>query len=438
MINRRLTIRGLSIWLLSAWIVSSSATTLEDVILITLKEHPDILAAKSRVTTESLKADQSKAGLYPTMDVSAAIGVQRKDSPSTRSNGNDKDNIERNESSLVVRQNVFKGFETVRRMEQYDHGSKARVFESLNTQGSIALKVAEVYIGVLEKRKQLELAENNRDLHEKTKKQITSLFNQGLASESDLAQISGRTSQSRAFVVGAKSELDRALSSYISVVNRKADNLLMPKVFKLGFKTLDQAMNQLDAHPLMRASQEQVNSADAAYQASLSVYYPSVNVEFTHQRSRDADGVTGHDESSVAKLSMSYNLYRGGADQALVGQAASQAQLIRAERQKTHRRLMLELKQAWYLYESLTQQKPYLQEHVNNSIKTLNAYTKQFDLGQRTLVDVLNTATELYQARKTFVRHEFDIMLSKYRLLNAAGQLMERLKLAVTQNEKEG
>ena len=68
MINRRLIIRNMSIWLISAWITSSSATTLEEVILITLKEHPDILAAKSRVNTESLKADQSEAGLYPTMD----------------------------------------------------------------------------------------------------------------------------------------------------------------------------------------------------------------------------------------------------------------------------------------------------------------------------------------------------------------------------------
>lgn len=431
--NRILIMRNVLIGLMSVWITSSNATTLEEVMLTTLREHPDILAAQSRLNTKSLKVDQSKAGLYPTLDVSGAIGLQQKDSPSTRNSGTDKDKVERHEFSLVVRQNVFKGFDTIHRMEQYDYEASAKKYELLDTQESILLQVAKVYLDVLEKKKQLELAENNRDLHEKTKKQITTLFNQGLASEAELTQISGRTSQSRIFVIEAKTELDSALSSYVSVVNRKPENLLMPQTFKLGFETLDQAMNQLDVHPSMRVAQEQINSADAAYQASMSVYYPNVNLEYTYQRTHDAEGATGHDESSVAKLSMSYNLYRGGADQAMVEQAASQTQLVRAEKQKTYRRLALKLKQVWYEYESLMQKKSYLQEHVSNGIKTLNAYTKQFDIGQRTLVDVLNSATELYQARKKLVKHEFDIISTKFRLLQAAGQLMAKFKPSLTQ-----
>ena len=66
------------------------------------------------------------------------------------------------------------------------------------------------------------------------------------------------------------------------------------------------------------------------------------------------------------------------------------------------------------------------------------SYQQQFKLGQRSLLDLLDTENELFQSRQAFVNAEFDQVLAQYRLLNATGQLLDSLRVtrpAVWQGE---
>lgn len=57
------------------------------------------------------------------------------------------------------------------------------------------------------------------------------------------------------------------------------------------------------------------------------------------------------------------------------------------------------------------------------------AYSQQFNLGQRTLLDLLDTENELFEARKDYLEAEYDEIISKYRVLNATGQLLDSLRV---------
>jgi len=60
----------------------------------------------------------------------------------------------------------------------------------------------------------------------------------------------------------------------------------------------------------------------------------------------------------------------------------------------------------------------------------VSAYKQQFTLGQRTLLDVLNTENELFEARKSYVNANYDELFAQYRLLNAEGKLLDSLRVA--------
>ena len=85
---------------------------------------------------------------------------------------------------------------------------------------------------------------------------------------------------------------------------------------------------------------------------------------------------------------------------------------------------------AWQARESLKKQKEFLQQHVESSYQTVSAYKQQFTLGQRTLLDVLNTENELFEARKSYVNANYDELFAQYRLLNAEGKLLDSLRVA--------
>ncbi|MNN71835.1 Outer membrane efflux protein BepC precursor [compost metagenome] len=59
----------------------------------------------------------------------------------------------------------------------------------------------------------------------------------------------------------------------------------------------------------------------------------------------------------------------------------------------------------------------------------MQAYKKQFGLGQRTLLDVLNTENELFEARRSYITAEYDSLLADYRILNAMGGLLNAMNV---------
>jgi adhesin transport system outer membrane protein len=72
----------------------------------------------------------------------------------------------------------------------------------------------------------------------------------------------------------------------------------------------------------------------------------------------------------------------------------------------------------------------FLEGHARATARVLSAYQSQFELGRRTLLDVLNAANELYQARSAQVSGNEAFRLSQYQLLAAMDMLIPALGLS--------
>jgi len=61
--------------------------------------------------------------------------------------------------------------------------------------------------------------------------------------------------------------------------------------------------------------------------------------------------------------------------------------------------------------------------------KARDAYRQQFDIGQRSLLDLLNSENELYTARRSYANADYDRLFAQARVLAALQQLIQRLGL---------
>lgn len=84
---------------------------------------------------------------------------------------------------------------------------------------------------------------------------------------------------------------------------------------------------------------------------------------------------------------------------------------------------------SWSALDLTVQQKEFLADHVDSASETVIAYEKQYKLGKRTLLDVLNTENELFEARKGYLDAKYQEQFAKYRVLNATGRLLESLRV---------
>jgi len=168
-------------------------------------------------------------------------------------------------------------------------------------------------------------------------------------------------------------------------------------------------------------------------------YYPKLSLEIAANTDNDVAGedglnrfgpnVGGHRNDLSVMLRMQYNLYSGGKDAALQRSAAYQIIEAQEINYRAHRQVTESFGLAWNAYSMLGLQKQYIQQHVVTSKDTQEAYKQQFSLGQRNLLDLLDTENELFQARQDYLDADFNELSARYRLLNVTGQLLDSLRV---------
>ena len=127
---------------------------------------------------------------------------------------------------------------------------------------------------------------------------------------------------------------------------------------------------------------------------------------------------------------MTYNLSRGGADEARLRQTIAQGYAAHDLRDYTCRNVLQEMSITWNNIARLRQQTPFLQEHVLSTSKVRVAYQQQFKIGQRSLLDLLNTENELFDAERALVNAQYDLKKAEYQWLTLSSEILPVLGLA--------
>jgi adhesin transport system outer membrane protein len=170
-----------------------------------------------------------------------------------------------------------------------------------------------------------------------------------------------------------------------------------------------------------------IDAAKAQAAAARQFDMPRFDLEIGGNLNDDIDGIQGDVNDLSAMVRMRYNLYRGGSDSARKRATAINVNEARDVRDRSVRQLEETIRLAWAALRATDAQLPLLRQQVDAALATRDAYEMQFNIGQRTLLDVLNAENEVIQARQDVVNTRADNLLAQYRLLEAMGALVDEL-----------
>ena len=170
-------------------------------------------------------------------------------------------------------------------------------------------------------------------------------------------------------------------------------------------------------------------AARASQDSAKSGYYPTLELQASEDLTRNQNGLTGESKSSSVEVAFRYNLFNGGADRARVARAAHQLSQAQDLRDKACRDVSQTVSIAWNDSLRLTEQLDFLGQHELSTRKVRDAYRQQFDLGQRTLLDLLDTENELFDSRRAQANAGYDLELARARVLAPLGRLLPTLGL---------
>jgi adhesin transport system outer membrane protein len=309
--------------------------------------------------------------------------------------------------------------------------SAYRVHETSET---LVLRVAEVFLEVLRRKQLLELAKDNLVIHQKIGEHIRAMEEGGAGRKADVQQSQSREALAKSLLVGAQGSLRDADTNYRRITGENPPADLLKPAAEIAAPalpaTLEAAVDTALANsPAVKAAEAEMAAAEAAYEQSRSRYMPTVTLELGASKNDNLDGVEGANDDATAMLRMRYNLFRGGADAAYRQESAERLNAARESLSRARRAAEEEARLAWNTMLTARERLEYLHSHTKSSEAVVASYKQQFKLGQRSLLDVLDSEYELYNSRVSLASARYLELLSQFRVLASQGQLLATFNL---------
>jgi outer membrane protein, adhesin transport system len=389
--------------------------------------NPEVLSKWHAYQAADNERDVAFGGYLPRVDVTSGFGRENRDDPLLV-----KD-YSRHSTTLSLTQMVYDGFATRNEVRRLDHARQVRFFELLDASEMAALEASRAYLDVLRYRKLVVLAEDNYVRHRAVFEQIQKKAQAGVARKVDLEQASGRLALAESNLLTETSNLHDVSARYQRLVGEiPGRELAAPPPLTTGIPI--DAPNALAAalsgNPAIQAAIENVRSADAANAVRKAAYQPRVDLRLRNDRGGNLNGYIGATDNRTAEVVLTWNLFNGFSDLARSRQYADQMSVAKDLRDKTCRDVRQTAAIAYNDTRKLIEQLTYLDQHQLSTEKARDAYRKQFDIGQRTLLDLLDTENETFQAKRAYANAEYDLLTAQARAQASLGNLLPTLGLA--------
>jgi adhesin transport system outer membrane protein len=402
-----------------------NAADLEEVVKETITSNPDVLIAGSERDSVEQQMEQSRAGFFPQADITLGTGLEHTDNPVTRAGGYDSRSLNRDEAEIFVRQLIYDGHGTESEFERNRARVNSRAYATFSTAEVVGLKAVDAYLSVLKSKKLVQLAVTNLKNHQQTYNRIVKRGEQGVGSKADVQQALGRLALAKTNLMAEENNLQDSIAAYINIVGSPPMQLVEPATpEQLLPGSLDEATTvALENHPRLKSADADVDAAQEQYNAAKSLFYPRVHLEISGTNNDNLDGISGSNNDAQAMLRARYN-FTGGKDIARRQETVYQLDQAKEIRARTHRQVVESMQLSWHAYETAKSQLEYFKTHVDASKQALLAYRKQFNIGKRTLIDLLDQENEVFQANINYVNGQYTLALSAYRILAGTGKLL--------------
>jgi adhesin transport system outer membrane protein len=401
------------------------AADLKDVVSETIASNPDVLIAGSERDSVEQQMEQARAGFFPQADITLGTGWEYNDNPATRAGGYGSRNFNRDEAEIFVRQLIYDAHGTESEFERNRARVNSRAYATFSTAEVTGLKAVDAYLSLLKAKKLVQLAVNNLKNHQETYNRILKRGESGVGSKADVQQALGRLALAKTNLMSEENNLQDAVAAYVNVVGSAPMQLEEPVTPEhLLPASIDEAITvALDNHPRLKSADADVDAAREQYDAAKSLFYPRVHLEVSGTNNDNLDGIPGSNKDAQAMVRARYN-FTGGKDIARRQETVYQLDQAKEIRARTHRQVVESMQLSWHAYETAKSQLEYFKTHVDASKQALLAYRKQFNIGKRTLIDLLDQENEVFQANINYVTGQYTLALSTYRILAGTGKLL--------------
>ncbi|MDO9209088.1 MAG: TolC family outer membrane protein [Sulfuricurvum sp.] len=403
------------------------ALTLDEAVNEALRTHPIVKERLNnfRATQQDLKI--SEAEYYPVLDARAVAGYNHAGELYSHVNSVEYTNYE---SSLTLTQNLFNGFGTRHKVDYQEARVMAAAYNYIEKTNDVAFRTVGAYLNVLRAKELLGTARENVEINTDLFKKVKTLFDGGLTTKSEMNKINSSLSLAKSNLTVQENNFRDTFATLRRLTGHEVDPTTMskPELKAIMPESFERAaMVAIDNNPSILVGRYNTKGAQALMNENKKGFYPKLDLEvnqFFNDSHRDNNGFDQPDDRFRARLVMNYNLYRGGADRATEQKNISKINQEVQTMLESKREALEGIEFSWNAYEMIGKQLADLLEYRKYAETTLDLYKDEFDMGRRSMLDILAAQNDLIGSRQQIINAQYDELYARYRILDAMGLMV--------------
>lgn len=281
-------------------------------------------------------------------------------------------------------------------------------------QQSVMLETIGLFFDYFKSEKKLEIAGQNVDEHQRLYEIIERRVAAATSPDVDTMLAQARLQSARSAQIQAASAKNISKASLELTVGRVIDAVLVNN----NPEPLDISLNEavatgISVSPRIARIESEVKGFEANIKTAKSALYPQVTLGY-EKRFNDPDSSRVDQEETF--LSVQFQPGAGFAVASSISAAKQRKQSARDSLEAEKRELRRQIKTAWNEYVSVSFQLDPSKMLVDATTSVIESYLRQYAVGKKSWLDVLNAQREATQARNTLVDFEVQYLTSIYRL----------------------
>jgi outer membrane protein, adhesin transport system len=416
----------------SAGVDYTGTVTLDQAIAAALETSPEINQAIMNKEAIEFEREQAQGLYLPRVDIEASAGIRRLENPTRRTLGIEDDELYPLEAGITAEQTVIdfgrRHGELMRQAARTD-GAALRVAErSENT----ALLVSRQYLDILLQQRIVAAADDNVTFHRNLVGDLGQGVQQGSISIADQQQAQERLQAAIVRKTEAEESLVNAQIQLQTLTGLSIGGAAMPKSMRAAVSpTLGEAVAEArQNNPKVKEAQADVDAAHGMVEKANGDLYPTIGVDARGRVGEDIDGFNGKTNDMQARIVFKWNIFDGGINRAKYQEMVRRASETRFRLHELGRFAEEDVRRAW---NSMSTQRKVSEELATQSRVSddlLLSYREQFNVGRRSLLDVLDAQNTRYNVQVRLETAKFAEQFAEYQVLAATNKLLASMNLA--------
>jgi adhesin transport system outer membrane protein len=411
---------------------SGQAISLRQAVEVAMASNPEILQAQ--YNKEAIEFERKQAqGLYaPRIDVEGSAGVRRLENATRRSLGIANSELYPLEANVRADWTIAdfgrRRGELLRQASRVD-GASLRVLERSEF---VALQISRQYLDIMLQQRIVAASQDNVGFHQVLVNDLGEGVDQGSISIADRQQAEERLQSAIVRQEEAYQDLANAKVTLRRLTGMDVDQVIMPPDFEtLLPANIDAAVGLARVNnPRILEAQADVDAANALAKSAEGDLYPTIGAEFVGRIGEDIDGFKGETNDLQARVYVRWNIFDGGINRAKLQEMVRRSSQARYRLHQVSREAEEDVRSAWIAVKAQDNITKALDRQSRVSDDLLLSYRSQFNVGRRSLLDVLDAQNTRYNTQVRLETARFSQTFAEYQTLAAGNRFLQALELS--------